>query len=73
MQSQHRRRSTSPTSDHQPIDLPDEREYDDDADAALDTALQEAVEHAEEADHEFLAWLLQWELASFRYERGTPK
>lgn len=49
------------------IDLPVNRQYDDDADAKLDEALVTAIERADAADNDFLVSLLTRELGSHFY------
>ena len=51
------------------IDIPADREYDDEAIAELDEALVESIVAAEDADHEFLSELLKRELGSLYYEQ----
>lgn len=50
------------------IDLPDNRVYDNTADAELDKALVEAIEKADRAGNSFLVKLLSRELGSHYYE-----
>lgn len=52
----------------QAVDYPDDREYADPELQALDEALEEALERAEAADHEYLAHLLRCEIGSLYYE-----
>lgn len=54
-----------------PADVPAVREYEATEDAALDRALCEAIEAAEEANgNEFLARLLALEIGSHFYQNG---
>lgn len=50
-------------------ELPDDRSYDDQEISELDSALEDALEAAEDADHEYLSHLLECELASLYYEQ----
>lgn len=50
-------------------DIPSDREYADEEIAELDDALEQALEAAEAADHEYLSHLLECELASLYYEQ----
>jgi hypothetical protein len=50
------------------LNLPDAREYAEQADADLDAALVDAIEAAEEAGNEYLATVLRNELGSHYYE-----
>jgi hypothetical protein len=50
------------------IDVPDEREYDDDDAAALDRALGDTIAAAEQAEKDDLAQQLRFELGSHYYE-----
>lgn len=54
---------------HEPeLPVPDDREYADQADAELDTALVEAIEKAEIAGDDYLATTLRNELGSHYYD-----
>ena len=68
-----RRRTRAGGSTRRTIELPENREYETEADAALDAALTDAIEQAEAANHDYLARLLRCELGSLQYERGTPE
>jgi hypothetical protein len=50
-----------------PVDIPDEREYEDKDNAELDRSLVDAIEAAEAAGNEYLAGVLANELGSHYY------
>lgn len=50
-------------------ELPDDRNYSDEEIAELDEALENALEAAEAAEHDYLSHLLECELASLYYEQ----
>ena len=60
--------TTSPNGRTLDTELPENREYEDAADAELDEALVQAIRRAEDAEKEFLAKLLRKELKSHYYE-----
>jgi len=51
-----------------PVDVPDERVYEAEANADVDRALVNAIEAAEQADNSYLAGLLANELGSHYYD-----
>lgn len=53
-----------------PIEAPDVREYEQEADANLDRKLCEAIRAAENADNEWLARVLALHCGSHYYDRG---
>jgi len=50
-----------------PVDVPDEREYQNETDADLDRALGDAIKAAQNVDNEYLASMLANELGSHYY------
>jgi hypothetical protein len=62
------RREERSVEDSDEVDLPEQREYSDEADAELDEALVEAIEAAEAAQNQTLAKRLRYELGSHYYE-----
>ena len=59
---------TTSDSSRVDLDLPAQREYTEQEDAALDKALVKAIERAEDADNAYLAQTLRNELKSHYYE-----
>lgn len=50
------------------VDLPDDREYESEAEADLDRALVSAIDKADAVGDDFLAAMLRYQLGSFYYE-----
>lgn len=61
-------KSKESAEEHSEVDLPEQREYSDEADAELDEALVDAIEAAEAAQNQTLAKRLRYELGSHYYE-----
>ena len=61
-------RSIGPERAKSVVDIPDDREYGSEAVAELDAALEEAIEKADAAGHDYLSAALRYELGSLYLE-----